>query len=55
MISRILEFSLRQRGVVLLGVAVLLGAGLWSALHLPIDAVLLIGSGFRERSLYSGS
>jgi heavy metal efflux system protein len=39
MISRILEFSLRQRGVVLLGVAALLGAGLWSALHLPIDAV----------------
>ncbi|MSU24409.1 MAG: efflux RND transporter permease subunit [Opitutus sp.] len=39
MIDRILEFSLRQRGVVLLAAAVLLGAGLWSALHLPIDAV----------------
>jgi cobalt-zinc-cadmium resistance protein CzcA len=39
MIDRILEFSLRQRGVVLLAAAALLGAGLWSARHLPIDAV----------------
>src|SRR5262245_5583246 len=39
MIDRILEFSLRQRTVVLLGAAALLGAGLWSATHLPIDAV----------------
>jgi cobalt-zinc-cadmium resistance protein CzcA len=39
MIDRILEFSLRQRGVVLLGAFALLGLGLWSALHLPIDAV----------------
>ncbi len=39
MIDRILEFSLRQRAVVLLGVCALLGIGLWSALHLPIDAV----------------
>jgi cobalt-zinc-cadmium resistance protein CzcA len=39
MIDRILEFSLRQRAVVLLGSALLLGVGLWSAFHLPIDAV----------------
>jgi cobalt-zinc-cadmium resistance protein CzcA len=39
MIDRILEFSLRQRAVVLLGAGVLLAAGLWSAWHLPIDAV----------------
>jgi heavy metal efflux system protein len=39
MIDKILEFSLRQRAVVLLGATALLGAGLWSALHLPIDAV----------------
>ncbi|PYJ55642.1 MAG: hypothetical protein DME24_24520, partial [Verrucomicrobia bacterium] len=39
MIDRILEFSLRQRALVLLGAVALLGAGLWSALHLPIDAV----------------
>lgn len=39
MIGRILEFSLRQRAVVLLGAIGLLTAGLWSALHLPIDAV----------------
>ena len=39
MIDRILEFSLRQRAVVLLGAAVLLASGLWSAWHLPIDAV----------------
>ncbi len=39
MIDRILEFSLRQRAFVLLVAVALLGAGLWSALHLPIDAV----------------
>ncbi len=39
MIGRILEFSLRQRAIVLLGAVGLLAAGLWSALHLPIDAV----------------
>ncbi len=39
MIDRILEVSLRQRAFVLLGAVALLGAGLWSALHLPIDAV----------------
>lgn len=39
MIEKILEFSLRQRAVVLLGAFALLAAGLWSALHLPIDAV----------------
>ncbi len=39
MIDKILEFSLRQRALVLLGALGLLGAGLWSALHLPIDAV----------------
>ena len=39
MIDRILEFSLRQRAVVALFAVALLGTGLWSALHLPIDAV----------------
>ena len=39
MIDKILEFSLRQRAVVLLFAVALLGAGLWSAVHLPIDAV----------------
>lgn len=39
MIDRILEFALRQRAVVLLVALALLGAGLWSAIHLPIDAV----------------
>jgi cobalt-zinc-cadmium resistance protein CzcA len=39
MIGRILEFALRQRAIVLLGAIALLAAGLWSALHLPIDAV----------------
>jgi cobalt-zinc-cadmium resistance protein CzcA len=39
MIDRILEFSLRQRAVVLLCAVALLGAGLWSATHLAIDAV----------------
>src|SRR3989449_5083273 len=39
MIDRILEISLRYRAVVLLGALALLAAGLWSAFHLPIDAV----------------
>ncbi len=39
MIDRILEFALRQRGLVLLGATALLAIGLWSAWNLPIDAV----------------
>ena len=39
MIERLLEFSLRQRAVVLLVTAALVAAGLWSARELPIDAV----------------
>ncbi|GAB4245144.1 MAG: CusA/CzcA family heavy metal efflux RND transporter [Candidatus Methylacidiphilales bacterium] len=39
MINAILEFSLRQRVVVVTGTFLLLGVGLWSAFHLPIDAV----------------
>ena len=39
MIQRILEFSLRQRAVVLLVTAALLVVGIWSARELPIDAV----------------
>jgi len=39
MIDRILEFAMRQRALVLLLAAALLAGGLWSVLHLPIDAV----------------
>jgi cobalt-zinc-cadmium resistance protein CzcA len=39
MLSRLLEFSVRQRVFVLLATAVMIGIGIWSALHLPIDAV----------------
>jgi cobalt-zinc-cadmium resistance protein CzcA len=39
MIARILEFSLRQRALVLLATTLLAGVGLWSAARLPIDAV----------------
>src|SRR6059036_3268621 len=39
MIDRILEFSLRQRAIVLFAAVALLAVGLWSALNLPIDAV----------------
>lgn len=38
MIDKILEFSLRQRAFVVLGALALLGAGIWAALRLPIDA-----------------
>jgi heavy metal efflux system protein len=39
MIDAVLHFSLRQRPFVLLAAVALAGAGLWSAFHLPIDAV----------------
>src|SRR5437870_3030798 len=39
MINKILEFSMRQPEFILLAAVILLAAGLWSALHLPIDAV----------------
>ncbi len=39
MIDRILEFSLRQRALVFAGAVALAAVGIWSALHLPIDAV----------------
>ena len=39
MTDSILEFALRKRALVLLAACALLGIGIWSALHLPIDAV----------------
>ena len=39
MLNNILEFSVRQRLLVILGTLALIGIGVWSALRLPIDAV----------------
>src|SRR6266498_2367766 len=39
MIDYILDFSLRQRAIILLATFALLGGGIWSAVNLPIDAV----------------
>src|SRR5215211_7102468 len=39
MIDYILDFSLRQRAIILLGTFALLVGGIWSAMNLPIDAV----------------
>src|SRR5580704_17537004 len=39
MIDKIIEFSLKQRAIVLLAAVGLLVAGIWSAVQLPIDAV----------------
>jgi cobalt-zinc-cadmium resistance protein CzcA len=39
MIDKIIEFSLRQRPFVILAAVALLAAGVWSAFHLPVDAV----------------
>lgn len=39
MIDRIFEFSLRNRGLVLLAAAAAIIVGVWAALRLPIDAV----------------
>ena len=38
MLSRLIDFSLRQRALVLLAVLALAGAGIASFLRLPIDA-----------------
>ena len=39
MIDKILEFSVRQRVLVLMGALALLFVGLWSAMKLPMDAI----------------
>jgi cobalt-zinc-cadmium resistance protein CzcA len=39
MLSRLIEFSVRQRVIVLLATVILVGIGVYSALRLPIDAV----------------
>ncbi len=39
MVLKTIEFSLRQRALVVLATLVLIGVGVWSALRLPIDAV----------------
>lgn len=39
MLTRLLEFSVQQRVIVLLATLTLVGVGTWSALRLPIDAV----------------
>jgi cobalt-zinc-cadmium resistance protein CzcA len=39
MIDKIIELSLRQRAFILLAALALVAVGLWSATHLPIDAV----------------
>src|SRR5688572_1914377 len=39
MVLKAVEWSLRQRALVLLGTLLLVGVGVWSALRLPIDAV----------------
>ncbi len=38
MTDRIIDFALRQRLLVLVGAVVLMGAGVWSYLRLPVDA-----------------
>lgn len=39
MLSKIIDFAINNRFLVVLGTLLLLGAGVYSALHLPIDAV----------------
>ena len=39
MIERIIHFSLRQRFLIIILSLILVGLGIWSAQHLPIDAV----------------
>ena len=39
MLERVIDFSLRKRGLVVFIAIALIGAGLWSALRIPVDAV----------------
>lgn len=39
MLTRLVEFSVRQRTLVFVLTAVLIGLGVWAALRLPLDAV----------------
>src|SRR5271156_4342159 len=39
MITRIIEFSIRNRFMVLLLTAMLVGAGIWAAVHISLDAI----------------
>ena len=39
MIEKIIQFSLKQRILVLIVSSILIGLGVWSAQNLPIDAV----------------
>ena len=39
MLEKIIEYSMRQRALVIVASCILIVAGVWSALHLPIDAV----------------
>lgn len=38
MIDRLIEFSLKNRLLVFLGASVVIGAGVWALLHMPVDA-----------------
>ncbi|MCL7984228.1 MAG: CusA/CzcA family heavy metal efflux RND transporter [marine benthic group bacterium] len=57
MIERIIEASLRNRGLVLLGTLALVAAGLWAVFDTPIDAIpdlsdvqVIIQTDFREQA-----
>jgi len=39
MINWLVTQAMRQRALVLLATLILIGVGLWSAVHLPVDAV----------------
>ena len=39
MIERIIEWSLRNRGLVLIGTLALVAAGVWALLDTPLDAI----------------
>ena len=42
MISSIIDFSLKNRFLVIMGALLLLVAGIFSSMHLPVDAVPVI-------------
>jgi len=57
MISQIIAWSLRNRGLVLLGTAAVLGGGIWAMLNTPLDAIpdlsdvqVIVQTDFREQA-----
>ena len=57
MISKIIEWSLRNRGLVLLATAAVIAGGIWAMMTIPLDAIpdlsdvqVIIRTDYREQA-----